>query len=54
MTSRRIISSDKNLFDNDDRINTRSAPEKSNITPAVPAWVVLLLLDGSIMSSMYG
>ena len=36
MTSRRIISDDKALFDKD-------ASQKSNITPAVPAWVALLL-----------
>lgn len=44
MTSRRIISGDKTLFDKDERTNSPSASEKSNITPAVPAWVVLLLL----------
>ena len=45
MTSRRIISTDKDLFDKDETDNSPSALEKSNITPAVPACVVLLLLN---------
>ena len=36
MTSRRIISTDKDLFDKAERTNVSSASEKSNITPAVP------------------
>lgn len=44
MTSRRIISTDKNLFDKDDRTDSPSASEKSNITPAVPAAVIFKLL----------
>ena len=45
MTSRRIISSDKNLFDKDETLNTPNPSEKSAITPAVPAWVNLPLLN---------
>ena len=37
MTSRRIISTDKDLFDKDERTDTPRVSEKSNITPAVPA-----------------
>lgn len=54
MASRRIVSTDKNLLDKDDRNITPSVSEKSNITPAVPAWVVLLLLNDSIKSTMCG
>ena len=45
MTSRRIISSDKNLSDKDENFNTPNPSEKSVITPAVPAWVNLPLLN---------
>ncbi|KAK3178763.1 vacuolar ATPase assembly integral membrane protein vma21 [Lepraria neglecta] len=45
MTSRRIISTEKNLLEKDDRNDaTPSASEKSNITPAVPAAVIYKLL----------
>ena len=54
MASRRIVSTDNNLLDKDDRNITLSVSEKSNITPAVPAWVVLLLLNDSITSTMCG
>ena len=37
MTSRRIVSNEKTLFDKDERTRIPSASEKSNITPAVPA-----------------
>ncbi|CAF9909248.1 MAG: vacuolar ATPase assembly integral membrane protein vma21 [Alectoria fallacina] len=44
MASRRIVSTDKNLLDKDDRNITPSVSEKSNITPAVPAAVIFKLL----------
>ena len=36
MTSRRIISTDKDLFNSSERAGAPSISEKSNITPAVP------------------
>ncbi|KAI4283038.1 MAG: hypothetical protein L6R38_002481 [Xanthoria sp. 2 TBL-2021] len=45
MTSRRIASNEKNLLErNDSNDRTPSASEKSSITPAVPAAVIIKLL----------
>ncbi|KAI9834722.1 MAG: vacuolar ATPase assembly integral membrane protein vma21 [Sarea resinae] len=45
MSSRRILASEKTLLEKDDRnALTPSAAEKSNITPAVPASVIIKLL----------
>ncbi|KAJ4401518.1 vacuolar ATPase assembly integral membrane protein vma21 [Neurospora sp. IMI 360204] len=45
MATRRIISQEKTLLEKDDRIGSSpSASEKSNITPAVPASVIMKLL----------
>ncbi|MCJ1455086.1 vacuolar ATPase assembly integral membrane protein vma21 [Mycoblastus sanguinarius] len=49
MTSRRIISSEKNLLEKDDAdAKTPSALERSNITPAVPAAVIYKLLGFTV------
>ncbi|KAL8831140.1 MAG: hypothetical protein Q9191_001034 [Dirinaria sp. TL-2023a] len=45
MTSRRIVSNEKNFLEKDDQTKfSPSASEKSNITPAVPAAVIYKLL----------
>lgn len=45
MTSRRIISSEKNILEKDDRNDaTPAASEKSDIAPAVPTSVIIKLL----------
>ncbi|KAL8999710.1 MAG: hypothetical protein Q9169_001527 [Polycauliona sp. 2 TL-2023] len=45
MTSRRIVANEKNLLEKDDSNDrTHSISEKSNITPAVPAAVIIKLL----------
>ncbi|KAL2125840.1 hypothetical protein VTI74DRAFT_2536 [Chaetomium olivicolor] len=45
MATRRIISQEKTLLEKDDSIGSSpAASEKSNITPAVPASVILKLL----------
>ncbi|KAL8671994.1 MAG: hypothetical protein Q9168_003530 [Polycauliona sp. 1 TL-2023] len=45
MTSRRIVSNNKNLLEKDDSDDrTPAASERSNITPAVPAAVIIKLL----------
>ncbi|KAL8724007.1 MAG: hypothetical protein Q9166_008185 [cf. Caloplaca sp. 2 TL-2023] len=45
MTSRRIVSNEKNFLEKDDSNNrSPSASEKSNIAPAVPAMVIIKLL----------
>ncbi|MCJ1484397.1 vacuolar ATPase assembly integral membrane protein vma21 [Schaereria dolodes] len=45
MTSRRVISKEKNILEKDDRTElTSRASEKSNIAPAVPAAVIYKLL----------
>ncbi|KAL2052308.1 hypothetical protein ABVK25_007467 [Lepraria finkii] len=49
MTSRRIIPTEKNLLEKDDRNDTTpSALENSNITPAVPAAVIYKLLGFTV------
>ncbi|KAL8902109.1 MAG: hypothetical protein Q9192_000176 [Flavoplaca navasiana] len=53
MTSRRIVSNEKNLFERDDSNNpTPRASEKSNTTPAVPGAVILKLLG--FTAAMFG
>ncbi|KAL8882355.1 MAG: hypothetical protein Q9198_000631 [Flavoplaca austrocitrina] len=53
MTSRRIVSNEKNLLERDDSNDrTPSASEKSNITPAVPGAVILKLLG--FTAAMFG
>ncbi|KAK5663343.1 hypothetical protein OQA88_3771 [Cercophora sp. LCS_1] len=45
MATRRIVSQEKSLLEKDDRIGSSpAAGEKSNISPAVPASVILKLL----------
>ncbi|KAL8643703.1 MAG: hypothetical protein Q9226_008175 [Calogaya cf. arnoldii] len=45
MTSRRIVSNEKNILEKDDsNERTPSASEKSSIAPAVPAPVIIKLL----------